>query len=61
LNIVCDGALLTGAAAVIFGVWQIHPPSAWIVGGALAMIGALRVARYVSNTNDYGSSRQQDR
>lgn len=24
---------LLGFAAFIFGIWQIHPPSAWIVGG----------------------------
>ncbi len=35
---------VAGAAAVVHGVWQIHEPSAWIVGGAMAIVVALRLS-----------------
>lgn len=36
---------LAGAAAVAYGSWLIYAPSGWIVGGALALTGALLLAR----------------
>ena len=32
---------LLGCAAMLFGVWQIHRPSAWIIGGLLLIFGAV--------------------
>ncbi len=39
-----DAVGITGAAAVVYGVWQIHQPSAWIVGGIMAMVVTLRLS-----------------
>lgn len=33
-----------GVAAIVFGVWQIHQPSAWIVAGVMMVVIALRLA-----------------
>ncbi len=29
---------LVGGAALCYGIWQIHPPAAWIAGGSLVFI-----------------------
>ncbi len=34
----------SGAGAIVYGVWQIHQPSAWIVGGVMLVGVALRLA-----------------
>jgi hypothetical protein len=34
-----------GYAAVVYGIWQMHPPSAWIVGGMLP--AGLVMAHYI--------------
>lgn len=41
-----DGFMVAGAGLITYGVWQLHPPSAFIVGGglllAVGLAGALR-------------------
>ncbi|OCX12694.1 hypothetical protein QV13_24155 [Mesorhizobium hungaricum] len=39
-----DSIGLVGAGAFVFGVWQIHVPSAWIAGGMMLMVVAFRLA-----------------
>lgn len=39
-----DSIGLGGAAAIVYGVWQIHQPSAWIVAGVMMVVIALRLA-----------------
>jgi hypothetical protein len=33
-----DVLILLGFLAIVYGIWQIHPPSAWIVAG-ISLIG----------------------
>lgn len=33
-----------GAAAIVYGVWQIYQPTAWIVAGVMMVVIALRLA-----------------
>lgn len=35
---------LAGASAIVFGVWQMHQPAAWIVGGGMLLLAALRLS-----------------
>lgn len=35
---------VVGAAAVVYGLWQIWHPLAWVVGGALVIYGAWRLS-----------------
>jgi hypothetical protein len=35
---------IAGAAAITFGVWQIHRPAAWIVAGIMMLLTALRLS-----------------
>jgi len=53
-NVVCrqvlpalahNGAVLGGGAAVVYGVGLMHVPAAWIIGGVLAIAGAILNAR----------------
>jgi hypothetical protein len=39
-----DGLLVLGCSAVVYGAWQYSPPAAWIIGGLLAIVGAVRMA-----------------
>jgi hypothetical protein len=43
-NNVNEILFILGSSAAVFGVWQIHPATAWVVGGLelvwLALIGA---------------------
>lgn len=32
---------VSGAAAIAYGAWDIYPPAGFIVGGALALVGAI--------------------
>lgn len=36
---------LLGFFALMYGVWQVYPPAAWILGGLLLLSYALQVAR----------------
>lgn len=36
---------IAGACAIVYGVWQMHRPAAWIVGGAIMVVTAWRLAR----------------
>lgn len=38
-----DLVALLGVAAVLYGVWQTHPPAAWIVGGSGLFTAAYRL------------------
>lgn len=39
-ELLADLVVLAGIAGAVFGVWQIWPPAAWVVGGAaLAFAG----------------------
>lgn len=40
-----DLAGLAGFGAVTYGVWQIHVPAGWIVGGVMLMIAVWLTAR----------------
>jgi len=42
---VSDGLALGGAGCVTVGAWQVYPPAAWIVGGALLLVLGLAVWR----------------
>jgi hypothetical protein len=35
---------IAGACAIVYGVWQIHQPAAWIVAGVILVLVALRLA-----------------
>ena len=45
MRIATDVALLAGTAAIVYGVYQLEPAIAWIVGGGFALVGALAVGR----------------
>ncbi len=45
-GVLSDTLLIAGSAALVFGVWQLSPPAAWMVGGGFAMIAGLRLARH---------------
>lgn len=32
-------ATIAALASIVYGVWQIHQPSAWIVGGVIGFMG----------------------
>lgn len=36
---------LAGAASITYGAWLIHPAAGFIVGGFLALVGALALGR----------------
>jgi hypothetical protein len=36
---------LAGAASIAFGAWMLHPAAGFIVGGVLALAGALALGR----------------
>jgi hypothetical protein len=40
-----EALLLSGAAAVVYGAWQVYHPAGWIVGGALAVAVGWRLGR----------------
>jgi len=42
-----DAALLTGVAAITFGLWQIYQPAAWIFSGSVVASTAIALARSV--------------
>jgi hypothetical protein len=44
-NNIDDILLVTGYAMIFFGVWQLSPPAAWIVGGFLAIAGGWLYAK----------------
>ena len=44
LNIAVFLVGLMGSAALIYGTWQVSEPSAWIVGGLLAVMWSLLVS-----------------
>lgn len=35
---------VAGAASIVYGIWQMHVPAAWIAGGAMAVLAALRLS-----------------
>lgn len=41
--VVSDAMFYCGPAATIYGIWQIHKPTAWIIGGILMSIGGMFV------------------
>ena len=44
-NAVPVGVILIGIGCVVYGIWQVLPAAAWIVGGVLGMIlGVLMIA-----------------
>jgi hypothetical protein len=43
--LVRDAIGLTGAAAIVYGIWLMHVPSAFIAGGAMALGLAFAWAR----------------
>lgn len=40
-----DGLMSVGAGAVSFGVWQMHAPSGWIVGGVFVIVAGVLGSR----------------
>lgn len=44
VGVLRDLLFLAGAGCLVTGIHRMHPPSAWIVTGALLMLPALRVA-----------------
>ena len=40
-----DILLLIGAALLLFGCWQVFPPSSWIIGGVGVIYVAVRWSR----------------
>lgn len=40
IELLIDVLAIAGAGAIVFGVYQIHEPAAWVVGGLLAMAAA---------------------
>jgi hypothetical protein len=39
-----DAVGVSGAGMIVYGVWQMHQPSAWIVGGIFLVATAWRLA-----------------
>jgi len=40
-----DLLLLAGAASVSYGAWLLHPAAGFIVGGAMSLIQAIKMAQ----------------
>ena len=40
-----DVLFFAGIASTVYGVWQIHRPSAWIVGGLVALAVIVLIER----------------
>lgn len=38
-----DLLIAGGAAGIAYGAWLVYPPAGFIVGGALALVGGLRM------------------
>jgi len=49
IKLLYDLASLCGAASVVYGVWLMSPPIAWVVGGLV--VTALAVLRYPVSTS----------
>ena len=45
MRYVDDVLIVAGGAAVTFGVWLVHIPAAWIVGGVLTVAFGVLVGR----------------
>jgi hypothetical protein len=45
VNVVPDGLLLGGAAAISYGAWLIYEPAGFISGGVLLIAGGVLLAR----------------
>jgi hypothetical protein len=43
---------LLGFAAFIYGLWQMWPPLAWVVGGLLALGYAVQTSRAATSAPD---------
>lgn len=41
---IVDAAGLAGVASISYGAWLIYVPAGFIVGGALLLIGAVRIS-----------------
>lgn len=48
----CDVIGFMGFAAIVYGVWQIHQPSAYIVGGVILVILAIMATRAAWDSSD---------
>ncbi len=44
-NYLPDLLIVAGAASVAFGAWLAWPPAGYIVGGVLALLGGIKIAR----------------
>ena len=40
-----DILMVGGAGAISYGAGQVYPPAAWLVGGALALLAGVKLAR----------------
>ena len=40
-----DGLMVAGAGALSYGASQVYPPAGWLVGGALALVAGVKMAR----------------
>lgn len=40
-----DFLMAAGAAAITLGAWQVYQPAGWLVGGALALVAGVKLAR----------------
>lgn len=45
LDQVPEVLLLSGAAATVYGVWQVYRPAGWIAAGLLALAAGWRLGR----------------
>jgi len=45
MRVATDIMLLTGAAAMAYGAWDLLPAAGWITGGALLLLAALARGR----------------
>ena len=43
-KLIPDVLLILGAASVAYGSWLAYPPAGYVVGGALAIVTALKLA-----------------
>jgi hypothetical protein len=46
LVVIRDLIGLVAFAAMIYGIWLLNQPAAWIVGGALVLLGVVAISRH---------------
>jgi len=55
-TVMADAVGLAGCGAVVYGVWLVSVPAAFVVGGVMAMIAAWLVSRSREIAPDNGAA-----